>query len=225
MARVAHRRFAVTAAAIALVGAGVVVLVVGGRSDPGGTAGSRRAATDRGSATVIVPGRPGEAASVLPADQVTVPDKTTYNEADSLFVRMMIPHHAQGTELASIAIRKARNPQLRAMAERIRIAQDGEIAQLKAWLRARGIPEQIPGHDHGAMRGMQPAAAMEALARADGDGFDRMFVDLMSGHHQGAIDMAGELLKAGKDVEVEKLATDISAEQSIEIARMREVVG
>jgi uncharacterized protein (DUF305 family) len=75
------------------------------------------------------------------------------------------------------------------------------------------------------MRGMQSPAAMESLARADGDGFDRMFVDLMSGHHQGGIDMSTELLKAGNDVEVENLATDIAPEQSIEITRMREVVG
>lgn len=220
-----RRRIAVIAAAIALVGLGVVILLVGGRSDPGDAVGSRRAAADRGTAPVIVPGRPGEPASVVPADKVTVADKSAYNEMDTLFVRMMIPHHAQGTQMASIAIQRSSDPRLRAMAERIKIAQDGEIAQLKAWLHARGLREQLPGHDHGSMRGMQSPAALEALAKAEGDSFDRMFVDIMSGHHQGAIDMATELLKAGKDVEVEKLATDISVEQSIEMTRMREVVG
>jgi uncharacterized protein (DUF305 family) len=176
-------------------------------------------------ALVIVPGRPGEPASTLPADRVTVPGAAAYNPLDTWFVRAMILHHAQAVEMAALAPSRARNPQIRAIAERIAIGQDSEIAPMRAWLKARGLDDRIGDHQHGSMRGMQSPAALRALAAANGDGFDRMFVDLMSDHHQGAIDMATDLLKGGMDTEVERLATGVVAEQAVEITRMRDAIG
>jgi uncharacterized protein (DUF305 family) len=174
---------------------------------------------------VIVPGRPGESASVVPSDQLAAPDGSRYNALDVWFVRMMIPHHRQAVEMAALAPSRARNPQVRAIADRIVVAQGPEIAVLQAWLDARKLGGQGPGHDHGTMRGMVSPQAISALARATGEAFDRMLVDLMSAHHRGAIDMCGEVLKAGADERLQELATNIAAEQQIEIARMRESLG
>jgi uncharacterized protein (DUF305 family) len=70
---------------------------------------------------------------------------------------------------------------------------------LRGWLGARGLGADVPGHDHGAMRGMQPAEAMRQLAAARGAEFDRLFVRMMTAHHEGAVVMSTELLKVGAD--------------------------
>lgn len=182
----------------------------------------------RSSVRVVVPGRPGESASVVPSDQVAAPDGSRYNSLDAWFVRMMIRHHQQALEMAALAPSRAGNPQVRAVAERIAVAQGPEIAVLRAWLKERGIAEAgekgVP-HDHGTMRGMASPQAIGALGKAKGAAFDRMFVDLMSAHHQGAVEMCVELLKVGADERIQELATNIAAEQQAEIARMRSLVG
>ena len=179
---------------------------------------------------VIVPGRPGEPAKLLPADQVKAPDGNAYSAADVWFVRMMIPHHSQAIEMAALAPGRAGNPRITAIAERIKAAQAPEILQLRSWLRQHKLGEtdggDNGGHDHATMPGMQSPEAMRALANAKGDQFDRMFVDMMSAHHKGAIDMAGLRLRSnGGDLLVERMANAIGYEQEVEINRMREILG
>jgi uncharacterized protein (DUF305 family) len=202
-------------------------LALFGVAASGGGTPTRTPTADSGP-MVIVPGRPGEPAQLRPADQVKVPDGTTYSAADVWFVRMMIPHHAQAIEMASLAAGRAGNPQIAAIADRIKAAQTPEILQLRAWLKQHGLPENgtDPRHDHATMPGMQPPEAMRALANAKGDQFDRMFVTMMSDHHQGAIEMAGlRLGTSGGDLMIERLANAIGFEQEVEINRMREILG
>jgi uncharacterized protein (DUF305 family) len=176
--------------------------------------------------TVIVPGRPGEPAKVQPADQVKAPDSNAYSATDVWFVRMMIPHHTQAIEMASLAAGRASNPQIVAIAERIKAAQGPEILLLRAWLKKHGLGEKAEdaAHDHTTMPGMQTPEALRALANAKGDQFDRMFVAMMSAHHQGAIDMAGLRLRSGGDIAVERLANAVGFEQEVEITRMHEIL-
>ena len=175
---------------------------------------------------VIVPGRPGEPAQLRPADQVKAPDGEAYTTVDVWFVRMMIPHHSQAIEMASLATGRASNPQITGIAERIKAAQLPEILQLKAWLKQHGLGENDTdaGHNHATMPGMQSPEAMRALANAKGDQFDRMFVTMMSAHHQGAIDMADLRLRANGNLAVERMANAIGFEQEVEINRMREIL-
>jgi uncharacterized protein (DUF305 family) len=217
-----------------LVVAVLVVAVAGGGIAWGMTSSNRQPQarstpeSTRSPVPVIVPGRPGESASVVPSDQIAAPDGSRYNSLDAWFVRMMIGHHQQAVEMAALAPSRARSPQVRAIAERIRVAQGPEIAVLRAWLKARKLGEsgdQGAKHDHGTMRGMASPQALRALTSATGPAFDRMFVDLMSAHHQGAIDMCGDVLKVGADERIQELATNIAAEQQAEIARMQELLG
>jgi uncharacterized protein (DUF305 family) len=176
---------------------------------------------------VIVPGKPGESASVVPSDELVLPDGSRYNTLDVWFVRMMIQHHQQAVEMAKLAPSRAGNPQVRAVADRIVVAQGPEIALLRSWLKERRLgesDEQGAAHNHGTMRGMASPQAISALANAAGEAFDRKFVDLMSVHHQGAIAMCGDALKVGVDERIQELATNIATEQQIEIARMRELL-
>ncbi|HEX6681449.1 MAG TPA: DUF305 domain-containing protein [Candidatus Limnocylindrales bacterium] len=174
---------------------------------------------------VIVPGRPGETARVDTSGQVKPPEANVVSAVDAWFVRMMIPHHAQALEMAAFASTRARNPQIAAIAARIKAAQTPEIMQFKAWLDANKLSETEPGgHDHDAMPGMQSREAMRALAAATGDEFDRMFVQMMSEHHRGAMDMAELRLRSNGDVMIERLAEAIAFEQAVEINRLHDII-
>jgi uncharacterized protein (DUF305 family) len=209
---------------VAIAGGGIAWGM--GSSDQEPPARSKPIATNS-PVPVIVPGRPGASASVVPSDELVLPDGSRYNTLDVWFVRMMIQHHQQAVEMAALAPSRARNPQVRAVADRIVVAQGPEIALLRSWLKERKLGEsddQGAAHDHGTMRGMASPQAISALTKATGEAFDRKFVDLMSVHHQGAIAMCGDALRVGVDERIQELATNIAAEQQIEIARMQELL-
>jgi uncharacterized protein (DUF305 family) len=215
---------AVAAAASALVIVAVVVTSAGGGSEGGstethvGASGSRSASP----VPVVVPGRPGDSASTVMSNELTAPDGTVYNLLDVYFMRMMIPHHTQALELAVLAPDRTTRPQLLAIADRIRAAQLPEIAAMRSWLAARGQAETDPGHDHGSMPGMPTPERIRALTDARGDAFDRLFVEMMIGHHEGAIKMATDVMRVGRNDQVAEMANNIATEQSVEIDRMRE---
>ncbi|SCG44752.1 DUF305 domain-containing protein [Micromonospora halophytica] len=174
--------------------------------------------------SVIVPGRPGESAVTRPAHEVRDTAAPRYNSLDVWFVRMMIPHHQQALQLAQLAPDRAGSPKVRAVADRIRGAQGPEIGMMRGWLSARGLAADVPGHDHGTMRGMQSPEAIRALTDARGAEFDRLFVRMMTDHHDGAVRMATDLLKVGVDQQLNEFANSVATEQAVEIARMRELV-
>ncbi|MEU4473387.1 DUF305 domain-containing protein [Micromonospora sp. NPDC023888] len=175
--------------------------------------------------TVIAPGRPGEAAATRAAHEVRDAGPAPHNSLDVLFVRMMIPHHAQALAMAELAGDRAADPDIRALAERIRASQGPEMGMMRGWLQTRGLPAEAEGHDHGAMRGMQSPEAMRQLAASRGAEFDRLFVKMMTEHHEGAIEMATNLLTVGSDLTLNEFATSVATEQTVEIDRMREVLG
>ncbi|GAB3146367.1 DUF305 domain-containing protein [Micromonospora sonneratiae] len=210
----------------------VVLLLIGG-AGADATGGRQRhevvppapaAAPTSPAALVIVPGRPGDQATVKRADEVAEVGARRYNSLDTWFVRMMIPHHTQALRMAALAPERTADDRVRALAARIQASQAPEILQMRAWLDTRGLElDPRGGHDHGTMRGMQTPEAMRRLAAARGRDFDRLFVTMMIEHHQGAIEMATDLLRVGIDVTVEEIATSVAAEQAVEINRMREL--
>lgn len=218
-----RRRSAMIAAVVVAVAGVAVALGVRAAGSGDEPAASASPSPTSSPVPVIVPGRPGESASVIPSDQLPAPDGSLYNQADATFIRMMIPHHRQALEMAALAPDRAKHPQVRAVASRITAAQKSEVAFFQSWLRQRGLNEQEAGHDHAGMKGMQPPEALTALAGLSGDAFDKMFVDMMVAHHEGAISMATDVLRTGRDQEVERLATEIGVEQSAEITRLREI--
>jgi len=172
---------------------------------------------------VVLPGAPGDPATVTDSDQVRAPDGSTYNAIDTTFVQMMIVHHGQAIEMARLAPGRAGNARLRALADRIGAAQAPEVAWLQSWLRARALPSSDPGHDHGTMPGMQTPAAMTELAGLTGAAFDRTFVAMMTAHHQGAVRMAGDVVGGGSDEQLREVAGEMSVEQGVEISRLAQL--
>lgn len=185
-------------------------------SGPTGTAGPR----------VVAPGKPGEPARTLTPEEAAkeLPDDSP-NAADHAYAERMIEHHRQALTMSALAPTRAASEPVKRLAERITAAQQPEIGAMEGWLSAHpggtGPGHGAGGHDHAGMPGMASAAQLDRLRAARGAAFDRLFLELMIAHHSGAVTMAGEALAQGNNVAVEEMATDVIAQQTAEIHRMR----
>ncbi|MFF2411887.1 DUF305 domain-containing protein [Streptomyces sp. NPDC058092] len=175
-----------------------------------------------GGPSVVAPGKPGEPARTLSAEEaVKAAGNNAPNSADFRYVQMMIQHHAQALELTGLVTARSDSAAVKRLAERITAGQKPEIGAMEGWLTHNGGEKRRTGHDHSAMPGMATPAQLEQLRTADGAAFDKLFLKLMITHHQGAITMATDVLSQGNDVQVEEMAGDVVAQQTVEIDRMR----
>jgi uncharacterized protein (DUF305 family) len=161
-----------------------------------------------------------------------------YSDADVEFMSGMIPHHAQAVIMAGWCGSHDARADIRILCERIVVAQRDEIAMMQTWLRDRGLPVpdatstkmkmKMDGMEHEMlMPGMLTDEEMAQLDRARGAEFDRLFLQGMIKHHQGAIDMVDKLFKsygAAQDDTVFKFANDVQADQAVEIVRMKQML-
>jgi uncharacterized protein (DUF305 family) len=210
-----------------LTGTGLLLVTLAAAGCSGDTAAPKTSPGVVGSgAPVIVPGRPGEAArTAAPGEKVNT-GVVAANAADVRFVQRMIPHHQQALEMAALVMERTSDQDLRGLADRIDAAQGPEISVMRSWLRTRGLPVAPGGHGaigHEQMPGMATAEQLDRLKAASGAAFDRLFLQLMIAHHQGALTMATEVLRSGVEATVYRLALDVNATQSAEITRMREM--
>ncbi|RBQ16598.1 DUF305 domain-containing protein [Spongiactinospora rosea] len=177
--------------------------------------------TAAGTAPVIAPGEPGEPARTLaPNEAATAVPAPTANAADVRFVRDMVIHHRQAIDMSLLAPTRASSGALKRLAARIEDVQGPEIAMMAGWLREQG--QQVPDHHtaHQGMPGMATPAQLEQLRAATGTAFDRLYISLMTAHHQGAITMAAKVIAAGAHPKVREIAEDISVTQTAELHRM-----
>ena len=179
------------------------------------------------SAVIVQPGAPGESSRVVSAAAAADLSKVQFTPADVRFMQGMIGHHAQALEMTGLARSRASDA-LRKLAQRIELSQADEIAMMQEWLKRRGqpLPDPHAHHAPGAvlMPGMLSAAERARLAAATGAAFDRLFLESMIKHHEGALTMVEELFKqpgAGQEADVFAFASDVDADQRMEIDRMR----
>lgn len=154
--------------------------------------------------------------------------------ADASFMQGMIAHHAQALAMTRLVRARTTAADVRTLAERIDRSQRDEIELMARWLVARGqsVPDTThlaAGHDDPAHRmpGMLTPGQMQSLADARGPAFDRIFLELMIQHHEGALTMVQQLLSragGGQDPEAYRFASDVDADQRAEIARMRSLL-
>lgn len=159
----------------------------------------------------------------------TVESATDFNDADVMFAQMMIPHHEQAIEMSDIALDPTvgASDVVKSLAARIKAAQDPEITTMKAFLTSwkKGLtPDSSMDHSDG-MSGMLSADEITKLSTLRGAEFDRAWMTGMIAHHEGAIEMAKEVLEDGKDTAVNTLATAVVAAQDTEILEMKELLG
>jgi len=157
-----------------------------------------------------------------------------HSEADVRFMRGMIPHHGQALDMTALVPTRATTNEFRSMALRMQISQRDEIRLMERWLTER--EEDIPppnahrmmmAGDMALMPGMLNAGQMEQLASATGQEFERLFLEFMIMHHEGALTMVQTLFNssgAGQESLIFKFATDVDADQTIEIMRMRRML-
>lgn len=177
---------------------------------------------------IVQPGTPGEATRDLTAEEATAIAVTTHSPDDVRFMHDMIPHHHQALEMSGLAPDRTNRPKLLDAARRIEVSQQDEIGFMQQWLRDRGETAPDPAshdamHTDHRMAGMATPDQMAALAAATGIDFDRLFLELMIRHHDGAVKMVEDLLeKEGSafDPVLFEFVTDITNDQAAEIERM-----
>jgi uncharacterized protein (DUF305 family) len=169
----------------------------------GGTSG-----TDTGGSDAPTPSESAAAAS--------------FNGADVTFAQMMIPHHEQAVEMSETLLAKdGIDEQIRDLATQIKDAQQPEIDQLKEWLSDWGQEESdMGGMNHGG--GMMSEEDMMALEDATGDDATRLFLEQMTVHHEGAIEMAEAEVADGENADAVAMAETIIATQTDEVALMQD---
>jgi len=191
---------------------------------------------------VVRPGPPGQpTTSLAPTTRAKVPPGSA---KDVEFMQGMIMHHAQAVEMVAMIDERTQNRQLRLLGSRIGNSQEDEMKFMRRWLEIRGMSTEhkMPapatgGHDHHApqseskphlMPGMLSPEQMEALRKAKGAEFDRLFLAGMIQHHEGALAMVKELFEtagAGQDAELFNFASDVDSGQRAEIKSMKTLLG
>lgn len=187
---------------------------------------------------VVQPGAPGEDNRTLsPRDmaQTLLPQHT---EADVRFMQGMLVHHAQALVMTGMVAARTDNQRIHLLARRIELSQYDEIALMRYWLEDRGESLHLEenqgdhadhgdpgGHGgHGLMHGMLSEEELARLAAASGAEFDRLFLEFMIRHHEGAVVMVADLFAspgAGQEEEIFQFASHVEGDQNIEIVRMR----
>lgn len=157
------------------------------------------------------------------ADEPAPSTSAAFNDADVMFAQMMIPHHRQAVEMATLAETRAEDPELKELAAAIKGAQDPEIVTLTGWLTSWGQPVEAPA-GHGSMPGILSEEDMTNLGAATGKAFDKAFAELMIAHHEGAISMAEEEKAKGQNPDAVALAGTIAATQTAEIEQLRGIL-
>jgi len=151
------------------------------------------------------------------------------SQADATFMRDMIAHHAQAIEMSALIPARTTREDMRLLGERIDVSQKDEIAMMQRWLREHDADTAVAHHhmESMIMPGMLTAAQLAQLDKARGAAFERLFLEGMIRHHEGALTMVAQLLAqrgAAQESQVFQFASDIDADQRAEIARMRRLL-
>lgn len=187
------------------------------------------------SSIVLQPGKPGEGSeTIAPEDYEGAPAQAPFSEADADFLSDMILHHGQAVEMSGLVPERSASDQVKKFAARIDVVQASEVDLMSTWLEENDYPVPLTaeggdgsgprapehGHDATDMPGMLTDAEMAELEKATGAEFDRLFLEGMIKHHEGALTMCEEVAGSGSEERVIELATNIAADQMAEIDRM-----
>lgn len=169
------------------------------------------------------------------AHDSAIPESAAFNQADVDFATDMIQHHAQALSMVDLTDGRTLTAKTKELTEAIREAQGPEIETMVDWLNDwdQPVPETMRDHANAHdpdmemdtdMPGMQSAEQMAELEAAQGEAFERMWLEMMIEHHQGAIEMAKTEQSDGEDKAAIELAGGIVTAQTTEIAAMEELL-
>jgi len=180
---------------------------------------------------VVQLGAPGESNRTLSPEEAAGLDAPEHNDVDSAFMLAMIRHHQQAIEMTALVDDRTDDRDIRLLAERMSVSQTDEKAQITSWLQERFIPVNgdgsgHDGHDAASMPGMLTDEQFAELEAASGDEFDRLFLEYMIQHHEGAVQMVDDLYAdgGGQESATDQFARHVESDQGIEIARMQQML-
>ena len=177
-------------------------------------------------APIIQPGAPGENSKKLDPETATSIAMTSHIDADIKFLQGMIVHHQQAIVMSKLAAKRTNNKTIIDLANRIDLSQVDEINFMESWLSSRDQNTHEMNHKdhmHMSMSGMATPAQIESLKNSNSTDFDRLFLQLMIKHHDGALDMVDELKKypgSANDQLLNEFVSDLINDQAVEIERM-----
>jgi len=177
-------------------------------------------------APIIQPGAPGENSKKLDPETATSIAMTSHIDADIKFLQGMIVHHQQAIVMSKLAAKRTNNKTIIDLANRIDLSQVDEINFMESWLSSRDQNTHEMNHKdhmHMNMSGMATPAQIESLKNSNSTDFDRLFLQLMIKHHDGALDMVDELKKypgSANDQLLNEFVSDLINDQAVEIERM-----
>jgi uncharacterized protein (DUF305 family) len=153
------------------------------------------------------------------------PPSTEYNDTDVMFLQMAVPQHKQGMELASLAASRASRPEIRDLAAAVAATQKSEIAEMEEWLAKWNQPiapdlDPAAHSGHGGMHGSDPAVVQVLRDTPDGPEFDTRFLNLLTGHQHGAVELAQLEVADGYNVAARALADRMIKSRTAEIEQM-----
>lgn len=184
---------------------------------------------------IVQPGAPGQPSRQISAEEAIQLVSARYSDADVKFMQGMLPHHQQALDMTVLLAQRTSSNEMIELADRIERTQMDEIEFMQQWLQERG--EDVPNtdwrggeheghhghHNHTDMKGMATPEQMAELEAASGPDFDRMFLELMIKHHEGALSMVNDLLRQRGSAQVPEMfefVNDINNDQKAEIERM-----
>ena len=192
----------------------------GGSNDAGGMGGMDHSASPMSQMPSASPSSTDASPSASVAAQ--------FNDADVMFVQGMIPHHKQAVDMSSTLLKKPGiTAETTALAKQIQAAQQPEITTMESWLKTWGktVDDGMGGMNHGSMGdGMATDAQMKEFDQADGSAAEKMYLEMMTKHHQGAIMMAQTEQKSGSNPDAIQLAENIATSQEAELTTMKKLL-
>ena len=180
---------------------------------------------------ILQPGAPGEPTRVIDSETAIAIANTSYTAADVDFMQGMIIHHYQAFLMSEMATSRTNNQTILDLAGRIDISQQDEISFMENWLldMSQTVPDPSKSNQmhHHKMMGMATPEQMQQLSQSDSTDFDRMYLNLMIKHHEGAIDMVDRLNEypgSAYDPQLYEFVSDLTNDQAVEIERMNGIL-
>ena len=180
---------------------------------------------------ILQPGAPGNPTKELDPETAIAIADSSYTAGDVEFLKGMIVHHYQAFLMSEMAPSRTNNQTILDLAGRIDASQIDEIDFMENWLTERGksVPDPTQtGHSHHhKMMGMATPEQMNKLEASNSTDFDRLYLNLMIRHHDGAIDMVDRLNEfpgSAYDPQLYEFVTDLENDQAVEIERMNGIL-
>ena len=183
--------------------------------------------------SIIQPGAPGEDSKTLDPIEATNIAGTSYVQADVDFLQGMIVHHQQAILMSELSAERTNNQTILDLADRINISQEDEIDFMENWLESRGENKNLSSHDHMQehkhmkMVGMASNEKLKELRASKSTSFDKLFLQLMINHHDGALEMVKTLKEFpgnSFDSSLDEFISELINDQGVEIERMNGIL-